>query len=64
MKSKSLLGQIRYEKNISLRELAKETGLSKSTINNIENGVTSPTVEELIVLAKALDCHTYDLYSE
>jgi DNA-binding XRE family transcriptional regulator len=46
--------QARQDKNITLIELAKLTGLSKSTLNNIENGKTSPTLYELELIAKAL----------
>lgn len=52
----------RTEQNISCRQLAKLTGLSKTTINNIENGKTSPTLDELDIIAKALNCSLYDLF--
>lgn len=47
--------QARQDKNITLIELAELTGLSKSTLNNIENGKTSPTLYELELIAKALN---------
>lgn len=60
-----LVWQAREDKGLSVRQLAKLTGLSKSTINNIENGRTSPTLWQLEQLAKALDCKiTYLFESE
>lgn len=42
-----LLWQIRHERGITLMELEKKTGLGKTTLNNIENGKVSPTLDEL-----------------
>lgn len=52
----------RHKCNITLVQLAKLTGLSKSTINNIENGKTSPTLDELELIAKALGVRIETLY--
>lgn len=57
-----LVWQAREDKRLSVRQMAKLTGLSKSTINNIENGKTSPTLLQLEQLAKALDCKMTDLF--
>lgn len=38
------------------------TGISKSTLNNIENGKTSPTLHQLELIAKALNIKISDLY--
>lgn len=54
--------QARQDKNITLIELAELTGLSKSTLNNIENGKTSPTLYELELIAKALDTKITKLF--
>lgn len=51
-----------YEKNISSRQVAAMTGISKSTINRIASGAVSPTVDTLEVLAKGLKVHISDLY--
>ncbi|MBS5652478.1 MAG: helix-turn-helix transcriptional regulator [Eubacterium sp.] len=59
-----LIWQIRSSQGLSCRALADKCGLSKSTINNIENGVVSPTLEELSLIAAALDCHITDLFKE
>lgn len=60
---KILLWQKRIEKGFSLRKLAKLSGLSKTTINDIENGKLSPTVDELYMLSISLECRIEDLYT-
>lgn len=47
--------QLRTAKGYSLRELEELSGVSKTTINNIENGRANPTIETLLLLAKALE---------
>lgn len=46
--------EARTAKNITLIELSKKTGIGKSTLNNIENGKTSPTLFQLEMIAIAL----------
>lgn len=41
---KILTWEVRTEKVFTLMELAKRSGLGKSTLNNIENGKVSPTL--------------------
>lgn len=48
--------------HITIRMLADMTGLSKSTLNNIENEYTSPTLIELELIAKALQVRITDLF--
>lgn len=57
-----LLADIMYHKNISARQLASMTGISKSTINNIANEVYSPTLDTLERLAAVLKVRISDLY--
>nr|DAG01465.1 MAG TPA: Helix-turn-helix XRE-family like protein [Myoviridae sp. ct8iP21] len=64
MNMEILIWQVRTKRGLSCRQLAHFTGLSKSTINNLENRKTSPTLEELYTISKALHCHISDLYSE
>lgn len=59
---KVLLWEMRTKKNCTLMQLAKKTGIGKSTLNNIENGKTPPTLFQLETIAIALDCHISDLY--
>lgn len=59
---KILVWQIRTAKRITLVELAKRSGIGKSTINNIENEKVSPTLMQLESLAAALEVHITDLF--
>ena len=59
---KILLADIMYNKNISARQLATWTGISKSTINNIANDVHSPTMDSMEKLAAVLRVRISDLY--
>lgn len=56
-----LLGEIMYQKNLSVRQVSLMTGLSKSTINRIMNGEISPTIDMLECLAKGLKVRIWDL---
>lgn len=55
--------EARTKKQLTLMEVAELTQLSKSTISNIENAKTSPTLDELERIAKALDVKMSDLYN-
>lgn len=46
------LKELRIEKGLSLVQLAKETGISKSAISFWENGDRIPTALNIITLAK------------
>ena len=50
-----LLWQVRQAKNMSARELAEKSGVSKSEINEIENGARIPRIDTLCILAVAID---------
>lgn len=53
------LKQQRQKKNWSLQDLATKTGLSKSYLNEIENGKKYPKHDKIIQLSEALSC-TFD----
>lgn len=56
------LKELRVEKKISVRELSRFTGLSTSTLSEIENGkCINPTCITLIKLTKGLNCKFEDL---
>lgn len=59
---KILLADIMYNKNVSARQLATLTGISKSTINNIANETYSPTMDNMERLAAVLRVRISDLY--
>lgn len=56
------LWEIRTAKGLKLEAVAAVTGVSKSTLNNIENEKTSPTLANLEKIAKGLGCRISDLY--
>lgn len=57
-----LTWQARNNKKVTLVKLSSKTGISKSTLNNIENGRVSPTIKQLETIAKALEVRISDLY--
>lgn len=59
---KILTWQARNNKRVTLVKLSKMTGISKSTLNNIENEKVSPTIAELEAIAKALNMKITDLF--
>lgn len=57
-----LTWQARARKSITLKQLETLTGISKTTLNYIENGVTSPTLRQLESIAAALEVTISSLY--
>lgn len=57
-----LTWQARTKKNLTLKQLEVLTGISKTTLNTIENGKTSPTLRQLEAIAIALDVKISDLF--
>jgi transcriptional regulator with XRE-family HTH domain len=47
------LKQLRQRRDITLSDLAKETGISVSTLSRLEAGLRRPTLEQLLPLARA-----------
>lgn len=47
--------QIRLAKQVSLRDLAKYTGLTRSFLSQVERGVSSPSIASLEKIARALN---------
>lgn len=62
MKVIVLLKEIRKEKQISLEELSKLSGISKSHLSYIERQEKEPTLTILIKIAKSLNIDIKDLY--
>ena len=58
------LKQARLAKNLSQTELAKRIGVSRQTINMIENEAYNPTIELCIKICKELDVTLNDLFWE
>jgi transcriptional regulator with XRE-family HTH domain len=49
------LKQLRQRRDITLSDLAEETGISASTLSRLEAGLRRPTLEQLLPLARAYD---------
>jgi len=60
---KIFVEQYRIEKNLTLSELSRMSGVAKSHIFNIENGDKTPTIKTLCKLAKALDVPCCKLFT-
>lgn len=56
------LWEMRTSKGLTLMQLAKKSGIGKSTLNNIENGKVSPTLFQLEMIAIAMDVKITDLF--
>lgn len=59
---KILTWQARTKQKLTLTQLEKMTGISKTTLNYIENGITSPTLRQLEAIAIALNVRITDLF--
>lgn len=57
-----LTWQARTKKGLTLKQLETMTGIGKTTLNNIENGLVSPTLQQLETIARALGVKISDLY--
>ena len=47
------LKHLRLRRDITLTDLAEETGISTSTLSRLEAGLRRPTLEQLLPLARA-----------
>lgn len=56
------LKKIRIEKSMTQKELAEKSGITRQSINNIENGKQYPTYFNIIKLAAALEINLEDLF--
>lgn len=61
---KMLIWQQRSKRDITLVELSKMTGISKSTLNNFENEKTSPNLLQLEKISVALKCEITELFQQ
>lgn len=57
-----LTWRARTEKDLTLKQLEELTGIGKTTLNNIENGLVWPTLKQLEDIARALGVRISDLY--
>ena len=54
--------EVRVKKKLTLLQLAELTGISKSTLSDIENLKVYPRIDQLEKIALALDISIEDLY--
>lgn len=61
-KMRILLWEARQGKKLTLKQLETASGISKTTLNDIENGKLSPTLNQLEAIAKAMGLRITDLF--
>lgn len=59
---KFFVKQVRQEKDLSLRQLAKKSGVSKTGVEEIDAGTANPTLGTLNKLARALEVPVWELF--
>jgi len=57
------LRERRAARELTQAALAEAVGVSRKTINTVENGVFTPSVTLALKLARALGCQVGDLFS-
>jgi len=61
---KYFVGEVRYQKGVSLRCLAQRACVTRSYLQRIEAGEAKPSLEIMVRLAKALESALEELYQE
>ena len=56
------LKAVRQEAGLTQGELAERAGVSRKTVNTIENGVFTPSVTVALLMARALDVPLEQLF--
>ena len=57
------LRELRAERNLTQAALAGEVGVSRKTINTVENGVFVPSTLLALKLARVLGCPVEEIFS-
>lgn len=57
-----LTWKARISRGLTLKQLEGLTGIGKTTLNNIENGLVSPSLDQLETIARALDMRITALF--
>ena len=57
------LYELRFERELTQAALAQLVGVSRKTINTVENGVFVPSTFLALKLARALECRVEDIFS-
>lgn len=63
MKTFNNIKQLRWERGISLRDLASASGVSYTTISKIENGDTTPTQITMMKISQGLKMKTENVFN-
>lgn len=53
----------RLERQLTQAQLAALAGVSRKTINTIENGIFVPSTTLALTLARILECSVHDLFA-
>jgi transcriptional regulator with XRE-family HTH domain len=62
MKVLNNIKKIRWERNMSSRQLAELSGVSHSMINKIENGKSYPTQITILLISQALNLKAEEVF--
>ena len=62
MKIEFLIRDIRKSKKLTLKQLQRQSGVSKTEINDIERGDKMPNIITLELIAKGLQTNITELY--
>ncbi|MBV9929988.1 MAG: helix-turn-helix transcriptional regulator [Alphaproteobacteria bacterium] len=57
------LRELRLERDLTQAALAELVGVSRKTINTVENGVFVPSTTLALKLARALGCRVEDIFT-
>lgn len=57
------LKELMKEKNVSRAELSRRVGLTETTFSNINSGVHLPSIENLLLIADALDVDIREMFN-
>jgi DNA-binding NtrC family response regulator len=60
----SKVNERRTDKDLTLKQMSRRTGLSVSLLSQIERAESSPSVSSLYKLARALDCRVTEFFGE
>ena len=53
-----------HDSRLTLKYIAKQTGLTEQSIINMKNGTNTPKVDNAIKVVKVLDCKVEDIFDE
>lgn len=60
---KTKIKEYREKQNITQEELAEKSGISRTTISNLENGLLNSTTNTtMLKIAKALNCKVNEIF--